>query len=129
MICKSLPDTPCIQWTGSIAKESGYGNPIQRSGVRKAPHIWAFLDGGGILPPGWQVDHLCNVRACIRFDHLEAVTQAENTRRRGYRMRACKNGHPRTEASVYQWTLPDGRMWQQCRRCKADAQRRYMKDR
>ena len=59
----------CWLWTGSL-NSSGYG-----------PHraLWELLNGP--VPEGLDLDHLCNVRHCIRPDHLEPVTRAENGRR------------------------------------------------
>jgi len=52
------------------------------------------------IAPGMQVDHLCRNRRCVRPDHLEVVTQAENILR-GQRgrlresvVKACPKGHP-----------------------------------
>lgn len=48
-------------------------------------HRWAYEDQVGPIPDGWEVDHLCRNRACLRPDHLEAVPLAENRRRRDIR--------------------------------------------
>lgn len=40
-----------------------------------------YEDQHGLLPPGYEIDHLCKQRACIRLSHLEAVTHTENIRR------------------------------------------------
>lgn len=123
----ALPITPCEVWGGSISKQDGYGNPVGRAGVRKAPHLWAFLGAGGVIPDGYQVDHLCNNPPCVRPDHLEAVTRSENMRRRGLRMTECTNGHPRNGVNTYVWIAGDGRTWYQCRPCKSAAQQRYVR--
>jgi hypothetical protein len=53
----------------------------------------------GPILDGLVIDHLCSVRRCCNPDHLEAVTNAENTRRGESppqvvrRARACKRGH------------------------------------
>jgi hypothetical protein len=72
------------------------------------------------IPAGLTVDHICNNRACIRYDHLEAVTQAENNRRAAERRTHCKNGHEYTESSTYHH---DGARY--CRICNRLAVRRY----
>lgn len=35
----------------------------------------------GKIPEGFELDHLCRTRSCVRPDHLEPVTHAENMRR------------------------------------------------
>ncbi len=40
-----------------------------------------YEDQHGPLPPGYEIDHLCKQRACIRLSHLEAVAHTENIRR------------------------------------------------
>lgn len=123
MIC---PDTPCIEWSGPTDK-CGYGCHVYRGEVRRKPHVWAYLDSGRIIPEGWTIDHLCENKICINPEHLEAVTSAENTRRWGLRKTHCRNGHPRNELNTYIWRRSDGRLWYQCRPCKAAAQARYLK--
>ena len=44
-------------------------------------HRAAYALDVGPIPEGLTIDHLCRVRHCVRPDHLEPVTQAENTRR------------------------------------------------
>ena len=66
------------------------------------------------------VDHLCNNRACIAYEHLEAVTQAENTKRAAERRNHCRAGHTYAEITTYWY-----RGTRHCRPCNAAAQRRY----
>lgn len=67
--------TPCWIFQGARL-ESGYG--WWRRGYA---HRRAYEDAYGRIPDGLHIDHLCDARMCIRPDHLEAVTQAENNRR------------------------------------------------
>lgn len=71
----------------------------------------------GPIPEGYQIDHLCRVRACCCPSHLEPVTSAENTRRAAVAKTECKNGHP---------LPPYLGKWRSCRPCHAarEAQRR-----
>jgi hypothetical protein len=65
----------CWLWTGALGG-AGYGVfSFERTLIR----AHQFL--AGKAPDGMVWDHLCQVRTCVRPDHLEAVTQSENARR------------------------------------------------
>lgn len=116
--------TPCIEWPGP-RNSQGYGQPVMRNGRRRPPYQWAVIDSGRDIPAGFEADHLCVNPPCVNEEHLEVVTRAENNRRRGLRQKRCRAGHPRKAPYLYAWRKPDGRVWYQCRPCKASAQRRY----
>lgn len=44
-------------------------------------HRMSYLAWHGQIPAGYDIDHLCRVRACVNPAHLEAVTQFANRRR------------------------------------------------
>ena len=44
-------------------------------------HVWVWEDAHGKVPEGLEIDHLCGRRTCVRPDHLEVITHAENVRR------------------------------------------------
>jgi hypothetical protein len=70
---------PCAVWTG--AKDGkGYGL-IFHDGKSRRAHRVAWLLAGLSFVTDRELDHLCNNRACVRIDHLEQVTSAENVRR------------------------------------------------
>lgn len=71
------------------------GKRIQCRANRYAYTLWV-----GPIPEGLVIDHLCNQQTCVNPAHLEAVTQAENNRRKGERITHCKNGHARTPQNV-----------------------------
>lgn len=79
-------ETPCWVWTGSLS-EHGYGCVWFRdaqSGRRSANYrayrlIYEKLVGP--IPRHLEIDHLCRVRQCVRPDHMDLVTHAENNRR------------------------------------------------
>lgn len=89
-----LVDTPCWIYGGNGVgwrDKYGYGrfslnDPIQDKSYNKRRHIYAhilsFRLAGGTIPKGYDLDHLCGVRSCVRPSHLEPVTHDENIRRR-----------------------------------------------
>lgn len=69
----------CWIWTGAKTR-GGYGN-LNLLGVTTRAHRAAYMLLVGEIPVGLVLDHLCMTKACVRPDHLEPVTPAENTRR------------------------------------------------
>ena len=67
----------CWLWTGYIDR-NGYG---WLSGIPAHRRIYELTIGSP--PADLDLDHLCRVPACVRPDHLEPVTRAENARRQG----------------------------------------------
>lgn len=90
-------DGECLTWTGAI-QSGGYGN-FRKDGKTYKAHRVAYELRVGPIPEGAVLDHLCRNRACVRPDHLEAVTQRENVRRGDSKMARdalkthCHNGH------------------------------------
>jgi hypothetical protein len=117
----------CWLWTGALS--DGYGSVGYKGKTRKAYRV-AFELSGGTIPHGLELDHLCRNRRCVRPNHLEPVTKAENMRRgnlatasaqRAEKMRTathCRRGHAFTADNV----LPrkDGR--RACRTCRRMSQ-------
>lgn len=99
---KVEPNGVCWEWAAS-RKPNGYGQfgmPGRRS--PQLAHRVAYELLVGPIPEGLCLDHLCRNRGCVNVDHLEPVTQGENTRRgfggwrRSQNQRAqthCKHGH------------------------------------
>ena len=67
----------CLIWKYSLNK-GGYGQlPIKGQG-RQLVHRLAFLQAGGTIPEGMQVNHRCNRPYCLQPGHLYAGTSAQN---------------------------------------------------
>lgn len=119
----SWQDFPCIKHDGYI-DPAGYGRVHKTHGSVGA-HRLAYLAAKGPIPEGLEIDHLCHHRWCVQPEHLEAVTHAENMRRRKPSVRSmathCAHGHPLDEANAY--LSPRGR--RKCRQCNVEAQQRW----
>jgi len=77
-----LPEAPgCWLWTGKIAN-MGYGRiRIGPAALREHnTHRAAYELFVGPIPAGMSVLHKCDVRSCVRPDHLYLGTQLENMR-------------------------------------------------
>lgn len=78
----------CWLWLGGINPVNGYGSFNLLDGPRRTTaraHRFAYELVFGPIPEGLEVDHVrevgCIHRHCVRPEHLEAVTHAENVRR------------------------------------------------
>lgn len=69
--------SPCWYWCGTIHK-LGYGL-FSAMGESKAHRVSWILHNGPI-PDGLMVLHKCDVRCCVRPDHLFLGTQTDNMR-------------------------------------------------
>lgn len=83
----------CWLWTGPLT-DDGYPRFRLKDRPVRA-HRWAYERLVGPIPAGLTLDHLCEVPACVRPDHLEPVTRSENLRRRHARRRAAQKGATR----------------------------------
>jgi isocitrate/isopropylmalate dehydrogenase len=107
----------CMEWMANI-QPNGYGS-FQLYGSKRLAHRLSYELRVGPIPEGLHIDHLCRNRACIRPDHLEAVTLRENLNRGihfGRQKTHCKSGHEFTEGNTY--ITKQGK--RQCRTCAAN---------
>ncbi len=110
----------CFVWNGYVDTQ-GYG----RFRNHNAAHRVAYERVFGPIPEGLQIDHLCDNRACVRPEHLEAVTLVENLRRgRGIKLTQDQvaeiraSSAPRRELAArygvsrnHIWQIRDGQHW------------------
>jgi hypothetical protein len=115
----------CWLWQGCLT--NGYGKICSKKKAIRA-HRFAFEQLKGPIPKGMQLDHLCRVRNCVRPDHLEIVTGAENSRRGvGFaginaQRKYCKSGHQFTEKNTYRNPTNGQRT---CRACHKKRNKAY----
>ena len=99
------PDEGCWIWPGE-RDHGGYGRcSIGRS--RKQAHRIAYERAYGPIPEGMFVLHSCDVRACVRPDHLRLGTAKDNSddmATRGRRRYGARYGadHPTAKLSRIQ---------------------------
>lgn len=108
--------TPDGCWTWTAATDSSGYPLLGRPTI--SVHRWMCETFNGPIPATFQVDHVCRNIRCVNPEHLEAVTPAENMRRRSEAQTHCKWGHEFTPENTY---LRGGH--RACRACNARAQR------
>lgn len=73
------PTSGCWLWTGAM-QPKGYGT-VKVDGRVWLAHRAVYTAHVGPIPAGLDLDHKCRNRSCVRPDHLEPVTHAENLQR------------------------------------------------
>lgn len=72
----------CWQWIGGSSPNGKYGR-YKYKGRMYPAHTFMYEKYKGKIPEGMEPDHLCKNTICVNPGHIEAVTHAENARRRG----------------------------------------------
>lgn len=108
--------TPCWIWK-RYKNSAGYGR-YQRHNAHRVFYSVVI----GSIPPGYQLDHLCRVPSCVNPNHLQPITNRENTlrglapslnRERMRSMTHCKHGHPLSGDNLF--VRKNGK--RECRAC------------
>lgn len=120
---KRGPDE-CWPWTSTLTRK-GYGHGSFR-GRFFSTHRVSYEIHFGPIPAGLQIDHLCRNTRCQNPAHLEAVTNAENMRRRSVLITHCKRGHEFTPENTARHGVTGSRV---CRQCVRDYNREAMRRR
>jgi len=95
----------CWLYTGPL-NHLGYGIFYHSDGRGEGAHRVAYKMANGEIPEGCIVGHLCNVRNCVRWDHLVAWPKGDDVRYmeqcgRGVHLSGVANGRAcRTEDEV-----------------------------
>lgn len=79
IVIRGFSPSDCYIWQGST-NGRGYGI-IWSAGRRQYVHRVTYEIENGPIPKGLMIDHLCRETLCCNPEHLEAVTNRENTLR------------------------------------------------
>lgn len=114
----------CWEWIAGCDSD-GYGR-IDKYRAHQLSYILAY----GSIPKGKELNHTCQVRRCVRPDHLEALTHKEHLRKTpgtfGYKWAQrthCEKNHELAGDNLVQALLKRG--LRRCRTCYIEYQREY----
>lgn len=134
----TLVDSGCQEW-GGLLDRYGYGRitVICDDGSKRKPgvHRVAWIASRGPIFGDLVIDHLCRNRKCINVDHMELVTNSENTRRSdhsgkigmvgGARNGRCSKGHEFSDDNTAIYDRPDGYSVRICISCRRERTRKH----
>lgn len=118
----------CWGWTGETTRQ-GYGRMSVKADGRfpqrgSAPaHVVSYMLHVGPIPDGLVLDHLCMVKSCTNWMHLEPVTHQENIQRYWRTVpprERCHRGHDLTVPNAFYYAKTTGKG--QCRLCVRENQ-------
>ena len=124
-----INESGCWLYQGRL--DRGYAVTNLRGGGRRASHhlhrdIYCCVYGVPAAKDSTgndlELDHICQTKNCINFNHLELVTHGENLHRELARNTHCKRGHRYTEANT---GLNSSSGHRYCRDCKKIYAKRY----
>ena len=106
----------CWEWLG-WKDARGYGKATSdiKPRAKDWAHRVAYRLFVGPIPDGLPLDHTCRNVSCVRPEHLEPVTRAENIRRAWPERTSCPQGHSLDDA--YTERTRHGKVAKRCRTC------------
>jgi hypothetical protein len=85
---------PCKLWHLSVDRETGYGRRWDPVAKRpRGAHVMAWEAVHGPVPPGFDVHHVCETRACVEQTHLHLVAHDQHPKLHAATRTHCRRGH------------------------------------
>ena len=122
--------TECWLWTRTRTRGYGIFAPVRTRFMPAHRYSLALRDGG--IPQGMSALHRCDVRHCVRPDHLFWGTYKDNTAdmiakgRQPACMKVrthCKRGHEMAISAIP--VVINGKLCRRCGQCSKDHAREY----
>jgi hypothetical protein len=76
----SVQDGECLRWTKKHDAD-GYGQ-VRHDGQMRRVHRVAYVLANGTVPDGFEVDHICHTRDCLKLEHLRLLSHKHNMENR-----------------------------------------------